>query len=162
MARLKYKPQTEVKEVETIFGKIVIDSSATIHFPNAILGFPKYNYYCICPIPNNKIPGSLIFQCTENDKLTFLVTPIGNFEESSILKYEDITLVATTYNIEEQNLAILGITRLYKSGQELQATINFMAPLFIDLKEKIGFQHVFLKNNYPINYPHELMMKQEK
>ncbi|MDX1916368.1 MAG: flagellar assembly protein FliW [Rickettsiaceae bacterium] len=154
MARLKYK-YLQPKIIETYFGQITVDPDKIINFPKTILGFPQYHDYCICNIPENKVPGSLIMQSAEEDRHAFIITPLGNeiFEASDpVMEYQDLVDVASTYNIKQENLFSLAITKLSKENDKIIKTLNLMAPILIDIHEKLGYQHVFLKNNYPINY----------
>ncbi|NDB82480.1 MAG: hypothetical protein EB127_07040 [Alphaproteobacteria bacterium] len=155
LARLKFKEDFQVKEVETYFGRIILEAARVIYFPNAILGFSEFHNYCIATIPDNKVPGSLILQSIEDEKLAFIVTPLGDdlFDKNNpVLDYEEIEAAASLYNIEETNLSCVAITKLSKLEGEIIKTANLMAPLLLDMREQVGYQHVFLKNNYPINY----------
>ncbi len=155
MARLKYKDQFQEKKLITYFGEITLDPQKVIYFPNAILGFANLYNYCISTIPDNKIPGSLILQSLDNEKIAFIITPLGEAIFSgpdAVMNYDDILQGAKLYNIEGENLSVVAITKISKDGDNLQITANLMAPILIDKQEKVGYQHVLLRNDYPLDY----------
>jgi flagellar assembly factor FliW len=156
MARLKYKLlDSEIRELDTKFGKIQIDMSAAICFPTGVIGISG-NYYCLTEIPENKLPGALLLQNLDNIDFGFLVLPLSEkfyTGENSLIKYEDVESAISSYGIEEENVNILVISSIKKTDGQLKISINLKAPIFIDSKEKIAFQHVFIKKEYPVAYP---------
>lgn len=157
MARLKYKiDATETKEVETRLGKVKLNLSSAIFFPHGIIGFNNLHYYCLCSIPDNKIAdGVLLLQSAEDSKLGFIVLPLAERfykEKNNLIKYEDIMLAANSYDIKEQNLSVLVIASIKIENSKPQISINLKAPILVDGHEKIAYQHVFVKHDYPLAF----------
>lgn len=157
MARLKYKIDvSEIREVETKLGKVQLNLSSAICFPHGIIGFDNLNYYCLCSIPENKIStGALLLQSVEDAKLGFIVLPLAEKlykEQNGLIKYEDILTAASSYGIKEENMNIIVIASLTRENGKPKISINLKAPILVDILEKIAYQHVFVKNDYPLAF----------
>jgi flagellar assembly factor FliW len=156
MARLKYKlEENNITEIETKLGVIKVNVSNAICFPQGIVGFGNLHNYCLAEIPDNILPGALMLQNLEDKKLGFITIPISDIflkGEKPLINYEDILSAAESYGILPENLTVLAILTISKQDGKIGVSINLKAPIIIDKLEKIAYQHVFIKNDYPIAY----------
>lgn len=155
MARLKYKLFEDNKEIETKFGKIIVSIDNTICFPQGIIGFPSCHHYCFTEVPDNKLPGARILHSLEDEKLSFIVLPLAPLfykGENGLIKFDDVASGLESYHINEENLSLVVIAKLIRIDGKLRFSINLKAPLFVDVHEKTAYQHIFIKNDYPISY----------
>ena len=156
MTRLKYKiGSDEVRDIDTKLGKVTLHLSAAICFPHGVIGFDNLHYYCLCAIPEGRMPGALLMQSVEEEKLGFIILPLAEKfykEGGALLELEDVRSAAESYDIREENLTVLVIASLSKEIGERKISINLKAPIFLDNKEKVAYQHVFIKNSYPLSF----------
>lgn len=156
MARLKYKLNDDnITQVTTKLGLITIDLSKAICFPKGIVGFPNLHYYCCVEVPENKLPGALILQSIDDERAGFIVLPLAEKfykGESALIKYEDVLDAAESYGIKEDSINIMVIARVARHDDQFYLTINLKAPIILDLQERLAYQHIFVKNTYPLNY----------
>jgi flagellar assembly factor FliW len=157
MARLKYKlEEYSTREISTKLGTITVDLASAICFPQGIVGFSNLHYYCLAEIPEQKLPGALLLQNLEEEKLGFIVLPLADKfikGDNPLINYEDIKSAAESYSITQDNLSVLVISTISRLEGKFKITINLKAPILIDKNEKVAYQHVFIKNEYPLDYP---------
>lgn len=157
MARLKYKYNAEEKtrEVDTKLGKVSLNLSAAICFPHGIVGFSNKHHYCLAEIPEGKLAGALLLQSLEEDRLGFIVLPLAEkfySGDQNLLLAEDVLEACNLYNIKSEDLDLLVIATLSKIDNKFKISINLKAPILMDRKEKIAYQHVFIRHDYPLTY----------
>ncbi|MDX2050116.1 MAG: flagellar assembly protein FliW [Rickettsiaceae bacterium] len=155
MARLKYIVEDKIYEVSTKLGNIKVSPSNTIFFPRGLCGIGDIKKYCLSNIPENKLPGALIMQSLEGEDLTFIVVPLSSYfyeGEHAVMDYTQIRLASEQYDIKEDNLSVLAISKISKIDDKFEISLNLKAPIFLDTSEKLAFQHVFIKYDYPIDY----------
>lgn len=156
MARLKYKLEEYTKkEIQTKLGKVIIDESSSICFPKGIVGFPSLHYYSIVDVPENQLPGAYMLQSIEDDKLAFVILPLVEkfyTGENSLIMNEDIKIATDSYGILAENLKLFVIAKIQKIEENIKFSINLKAPILLDAKEKVAYQHVFIRKDYPLAY----------
>jgi len=158
MAKLQYKfDSSNISTINTRFGEIDVNSSSIFCFPQGVVGIPNSHYYYLCEVPENKIPGACLVHGLDEDKISFITLPLDKkfyIGEDAIIKQEDINNAVETYNISYDDLIILVIAKITydKESKKVDISINLKAPIFVNLKERVAFQHVFISKEYPLKY----------
>lgn len=159
MVKLRYKfDHTNITTINTKFGEIKTDLSSIYCFPKGIVGIPNAHYYYICEVPENKVPGAYLIHGLDECEISFITLPLTEkfyVGENALIKYEDIYNSTETYNINHDDLMILVIAKISRDSDsnKINISINLKAPIFVDLKEKTAYQHVFIRKEYPLEYP---------
>ena len=156
MSMLKKKQsESEICKINTKFGTVEADLDSAIYFPKGIVGFCKSNYYCITNVPENKLPGAFLLQSLDQQDLCFIILNLPEklyTGENALINYDDISDAVENFKIGKNNLEIMAIAKISKKDDNIRISINLRAPLFIDIKNKIAYQHVFVKDDYPLAY----------
>jgi flagellar assembly factor FliW len=73
-------------------------------------------------------------------------------EENPVMQQRDIAQVSAMLDIAPGELMILVIVTLAAGPAGIQKFLNLRAPLFIDVRRKLGAQVVLADTNYPLRY----------
>lgn len=159
MVRRKHeeKVDEELIQINTKFGYITLNPAKALTFPYGIVGYSNIKKYCLAAFPGqSKLSGSYLLHSIEAEEkvcfVTFLLVKEFYQDENSLIKRSDINDAVEGLKIAEDDLNMFIIAKLHKINEELKVSINLKAPIFVDLKNKIGYQRVLLKNNYSMNY----------
>ena len=136
--------------IQTKFlGEIDIEEQDIITFELGLPGFPAYTKYTLLGLDAD-VPMALL-QCVENVELGFLVVLPYVFKTDYAfdLSEEDIHELQIK---EEQDVITYAILTLQETLTE--STMNLLAPIVINTKQKLGKQIVLTESEkYPIRYP---------
>ncbi len=154
---LKYKTieDSKLTQVNTRFGEISIAPEKKIAFNDGLLGIPFRNF-CLANFPQNE--HFKILQSLENDELSFMVLPIYSGDEDitihDLIEKEDILKAAKTFDIAQKDLLMMLIVTIHNDSEAnaSKLSVNLRAPLVIDVKNAIGFQHVFTNQKYIVRH----------
>ncbi|MBE1447431.1 flagellar assembly protein FliW [Paenibacillus sp. OAS669] len=130
-------------------GKITVDEQEIITFPTGIPGFEELKTYAIVT-PDPDLPLSYL-QSVENPELSFIIVDPFLFEPS----YEFILSETAKEELKaslEQDIVVWSIVSVRDDFKN--ATHNLLAPLVINMKERLGKQ-VILQNT-PYKTRHRL------
>lgn len=139
-------------EINTKYlGKINIDQSSIISFPNGLLGLKDSKNFAI--INMEDMPQFRFLQDIENENISFLVINPWEFFPDYDIELPDEKLGNININPKGENLMeIYTIVTLSKEFKK--STSNLLAPVVINVKEKKGKQ--FVLNNSPYTTKHPL------
>ncbi|WP_028551005.1 flagellar assembly protein FliW [Paenibacillus sp. UNC451MF] len=124
-------------------GKITIDDKEIIHFPTGIPGFEELKKYVIIR-PDADLPLSYL-QSVENPELSFIVTDPFVFEPN----YEFVLPETAKEELKaslEQDIVVWSIVSVRDDFKN--ATHNLLAPLVINMKERLGKQVILQNTSY--------------
>ncbi len=161
MIKTAFKKQlieTESEEIIiTRFGKAIFNVEKAIYFPHGLLGIKHVKSFIIVAYPDVNVKSYSLLQSIEDKNLCFLTIPLTpDFfaTKDSLLAHDDISNALTQYDIDEANLAIILVATIHnnKNNKIHKVSVNLKAPLLIDTLKLIGYQHVFIKQDYPIKY----------
>ena len=139
-------------EINTKYlGKVNIDASSILSFPNGLLGLKDSKKFAI--INMEDMPQFRFLQDIENENISFLVINPWEFFTDYDIELPDEKLENININPKGENLMeIYTIVTLSKEFKK--STSNLLAPVVINLKEKKGKQ--FVLNNSPYTTKHPL------
>jgi len=114
------------------FGKIEFNEDNVILFNDGILGFEELKKYLLI---------------SEKDGLFFWLSSVEQPE--IIFPLFAIKLLKENYH-QEENYEPYGIVKLDKEPSKI--TVNLKSPIYIDQKNRVGFQTILDVDKYPIDY----------
>jgi flagellar assembly factor FliW len=136
-------------KIETArFGELSIEESGIYYFAQGIPGFEEYRRYVLLQ-PSLEVPFCYL-QSVEDGDLAFLITdpflhaPNYEFELPDSLKLE---LRVTQPN----HVSVWAIVTASRSLED--ATMNLMAPLVLNVEEKLGKQVILHDSGYAAKHP---------
>lgn len=127
------------------FGDVEYEPSDIITFPQGIPGFEEQRTFIIIPSGDVEFPFNTLHS-TENESLAFIVTDPFLFVENYDFELSkgDADLLKISGEDDLEDVLALSIVTIPENVEN--TTINIMAPLMINNKEKIGKQ--ILLNEY--------------
>ncbi len=139
-------------EINTKYlGKINIDQSSILSFPNGLLGLKDSKEFVIINLED--IPKFKFLQDIKNEMVSFLIVNPWDFFPDYDIELPDEKLENININPKGENLMeIYNIVTLSKEFKK--STANLLAPVVINSKEKKGKQ--FVLNNSPYTTKHSL------
>lgn len=139
-------------EINTKYlGKINIDKSSVLSFPNGLLGLKDSKEFAIINLED--IPHFKFLQDIRNENISFLVINPWDFFSDYDIELPDDKLKNIDINPKGDNLMEI-YTIITLSKEFKKSTANLLAPVVINLKEKKGKQIVL--NNSPYTTKHSI------
>src|SRR5690606_12237995 len=115
------------------FGEIRIAQEDIIHFPDGLLGFEELHRYVVV---ERERKGPIRFlQAVDDGRIAFAVTDPQTFRPDYLPELGEEDRAALQYESDE-DLAVLVILTVPQEVREM--TANLMAPVIINVKERIG------------------------
>lgn len=140
--------KTTIKINSTRFGEVEIDKNVVFDFVSPIIGFSEYRRFAL--IDHNPDSPFKWLQSIEEEDLAFPITLCSFFGINYQFKIEDE---------EEQKLEIENPDDIFvcnianiPSSNPTGATINMLAPIIINLKNKKAMQIVLKNTNFEVRY----------
>lgn len=119
------------------FGEITIEQDQVIHFPEGILGFEELQRYVVV---EREGQGPIRFlQALDDGRIAFAVTDPTTFRPDYLPQLWDEDRAFLKCDSDE-DLAVLVILTVPEEVREM--TANLMAPVVINVKERVGRQVV--------------------
>lgn len=134
--------------IETRFGKMEFLLQNAILMPRGMLGYADYHSYGLANMPDPKLEQFKLFQCLEEDSLSFVVAPMNPGPES--IEVADIEAACEALAIDPANAATLLVVSTRQIGAATQITVNLRAPIILDGISQKAYQHVLMNNRYPV------------
>lgn len=114
------------------FGELDFEENLILDFPSGLFGFEQLKKFVLI-----KIEEELFYWLNSVEQPEIAFPLFG------------ISVVDENYPTEKNGEAF-GIVTLNRDP--MQITINLKAPVYINQNEKLGFQKIIDKENYPVNY----------
>lgn len=144
------KECSDYMKIATKFlGEVEIVKEDVLTFPEGIPGFSDSTKFVLLPLDQD-LPLALL-QATENAELGFVVAYPFVFKADYAfdLSMEDSEVLVAKH---EEDLVTYAIVTLKEKLSE--STMNLLAPVVINMKEKVGKQLVLSDSKaYPLRYP---------
>jgi flagellar assembly factor FliW len=117
------------------FGAIEIEDEKILTFPAGIIGFPNHKKYCLVNRPES-MPYFWL-QCVDHPDWAFVVLPTMVFKEDYQLELSsaDQALLKLT---PEDTPVVIAVVVIPPDPK--QATVNLLAPVVINERERLGSQ----------------------
>lgn len=144
------QPDTTIEEINTRFGKAVINRSQSISFPKGILGMPDKTSFCLTSFPLTKLPQFKLLQCSSDNDLAFAVLPVE--VDNKFIEKKDIENACKQLGMPIVDIGLLLIVSVHRKISGVNLSVNARAPLFIDTGKKTAVQYVMPDNKYEIRH----------
>jgi flagellar assembly factor FliW len=132
----------------TRFGEMEIDPDTTIRMPRGLMGFAALHEFALAALPEDRFAGFRVLQSVEDASVSFIVLP---YEPAlGAVAPEDLAEAFRALGIAEADGAVLLIVSVRRTGQEATASVNLRAPVVVDVKRRMGWQHVLANQAYPV------------
>ncbi|MFO0110085.1 MAG: flagellar assembly protein FliW [Alphaproteobacteria bacterium] len=136
--------------VETRFGKVKLQRSQSVMFPNGMLGLPDKMQFCLTRFPSEKMERFLLLQSLDEASLSFITLPLDL--KNPIIDQVDILQAASDLEIAPEALALLLIVSVHRDMSGIKLSVNARAPLLVNAQNRTASQFVFSSNKYEIRH----------
>ena len=147
----KVTPPVDFPEViQSRFGEISVDASRSITFPRGLLGMPDKSNFVLTNFTSQKMEQFKLLQSLDELQLSFITLPLDL--NNDIISTADIRGAADDLEIAYDDLVALLIVSVHRSPDSVRLSVNARAPLFLDVKQKLGMQFVFPNDSYKVQH----------
>ncbi len=137
--------------IQSRFGEVKVNPAAPVIFPNGILGLSNLTQYCLTEFPTPKMNEHFrLLQSLEDHSISFITMPMQ--AENPVISLEDAHKTCEEANVEKESALFLFIASMEKVGDIINITVNAKAPIIVDAKRKLAWQHVFSHNDYDMKH----------
>jgi flagellar assembly factor FliW len=143
-------PREDVVLVETRFGTMRFDRANAVRMPRGLLGYAQHHDFALADLPDPKLEQFKLLQCLSEPSLSFIVAPLN--PESAIVAPADIESACQTLGIAYGDAAVLAVVATRRIGASTQISVNLRAPVIIDTRNALAWQHVLANNRYPVRH----------
>ncbi len=134
--------------LSTRFGEMEIDPDSTIRMPRGLMGFSTLREFALASLPEERFAGFRVLQSVEDASVSFIVLPYN--PALVAIAPEDIAETLGALGIAEGDGAVLLIVSVRRAGEETGVSVNLRAPIVVDVKRRMGWQHVLANQIYPV------------
>lgn len=135
--------------LETRFGTVPLDQDRQVRFRGGLPGFPSVEIFQLEPLPGLESE-LMLLQAVDASEVGFITLPLPL--DMPVLRPGDIKDVAQMLEIEPGELMILAIVTLVSGAAGIETFLNLRAPLFVDVRRKVGAQVVLGDPSYPLRH----------
>ena len=148
-------PEQEPKgkvTVETRFGVIEFDRSATLTFPKGIPGFKDYHEFGMAKLPGAGESNLVLLQSIEPGELSFIVCCYEL--AAGLIDPEDIAQACQSLGIQPTDCAIVVVANFHRAGAGAgtRMSVNLRAPLLIDTANRLAWQYILSNEKYDVRH----------
>jgi flagellar assembly factor FliW len=133
----------------TRFGPVPLDPDRQVRFRGGLPGFPSIERFQLEPLPGLESE-LMLLQAIEAPEIGFITLPLPI--DMPVLRATDVADVARLLDIEPGELMILAIVTLAQGAAGVETSLNLRAPLFIDVRRRVGAQVVLGDPSYPLRH----------
>ncbi len=136
--------------IQSRFGEIMVDASRSITFPRGLLGMPDKSNFVLTNFNSPKMEQFKLLQSLDELQLSFITLPLDL--TNNIINIADIRGAVDDLQIAYDDLVVLLIVSVHRSPDSVRLSVNARAPLFVDVKQKLGMQYVFQNDTYKVQH----------
>lgn len=133
----------------TRFGPVALDADRQYRFRGGLPGFPEAERFQLDPIPEVD-SDFMLLQAVDAPEVGFVVVALP--DDVPVLRPDDIDHVRAMLDIDSGELTILAVVTFVQTDGSLEKFVNLRAPLFVDVRRKVGAQVVLANPAYPLRY----------
>ena len=131
------------------FGKITVSDDSFFQFVMPVVGFDELSSYVLIEHSENSIFKWL--QSVENSMLAFPVVSCANLPFDYVIDLPENAVEALQIeNVDD--LLVMNVASI-PSSDPSSATINLLAPIVFNIKNKLAGQIILSGSGYEVNYP---------
>lgn len=142
--------KSQVPVVQTRFGDMAYVPQDRMTFPQGLLGFGECREFVSLRVPAVLGDDFLLLQCLENKDLAFVMRRA----EPETWSGAELDGAVQELAMDRAHLEIYTLVTLHRDAEgKTVATANLRAPLFVDARDKMAHQYVFLNGAYGLKTP---------
>lgn len=134
----------------TRFGPVPLDPDRQVRFRGGLPGFPRIERFQLEPLPGLESE-LMLLQAIEVPDIGFITLPLP-VEDMCVLRSSDVADVTRMLDIDLGELMILAIVTLAQGAAGIETFLNLRAPLFVDVRRRMGTQVVLGDPSYPLRH----------
>lgn len=135
---------------KTRFGEVSYDETKVLSFPNGILGMPNQESFFIATFPTAKMAKFQVMQSLNDKDVSFAVMPLDSLPGA--IEASDLDEVRKVLEMTSEDMLVMLIVSIQKTPSGSRLSVNVRAPLFINAKDKTGYQIVLANSKYPVQH----------
>lgn len=141
---------TEPDVIVTRFGKLAFDPETILTFDQGLYGFEHQRRFFLTQVPDWPDFFKLL-QSMDDPNLSLIVLPLegGN----GPIDPKDFAQACESLGYDPMSTSVIGIVTMREDSSNQVFTVNLKAPLLIDSRRRVGRQHVFASEKYPLRHP---------
>ena len=144
--------------IATRFGDLAVDPDKLIAFDQGLYGLEQHHRFLLTDVPGWPNFFKLL-QAVDDPKLSLIVLPLeGDEGPIDPLDFDD---ACKTLGYDRAAVTAIGIVTMRDDEDGPVFTVNLKAPLLIDSRHRVGRQHVFASEKYPLRHPLQAHDQQE-
>jgi len=147
---LTAEPAAEPIVLRTRFGEMTVDPQSVLHLPRGLMGFAGLHDYALATLPTERYGRFQVLQSLEAPEVSFIVLPYQ--ASDSLITEPDLAAAYDTLGVAHGEAATLLIVSIRKAGEATTVSVNLRAPVVIDLKRRMGWQHVLANPEYSVRH----------
>ena len=137
--------------IDTRFGRIAFKRSKLVAMPIGMLGFGHLRNYGLADLPDPRFSAFKLLQAADDAAVSFVVLPID--PKGGMIDEQDWRSAFAALEVRpEEGLLALVVSPRTEDGQ-IRFTVNCRAPVIIDTRRLIGWQHVLPNPRYEVRHP---------
>jgi flagellar assembly factor FliW len=136
--------------LQTRFGEMTVDPEAVLHLPRGLMGFSNLHDFALAALPSERYGRFQVLQSLEAPEVSFIVLPYQ--PSDALIAEEDLAAAYQVLGVAPEQGAILLIVSIRKSGEAAAVSVNLRAPLLLDPKRRVGWQHVLPNPEYSVRH----------
>ena len=140
----------EIETIQTRFGQVTIYRKNPIVFPNGMLGLPDKFSFCLTKFPSEKLARFKLLQSLEDMELSFITLPLEM--DNAVVERKDIEQACKDLEIASDDLTLLLVVTVHRTGNGVKLSVNARAPIFINTTRRVASQYVFHNTKYNIQH----------
>lgn len=141
---------SDVETMQTRFGQVTVYRKNPIVFPNGLLGLPDKFSFCLTKFPSEKLARFKLLQSLEDAELSFITLPLEM--DNAVVDRADIDQACKDLEITHDDLTLLLIVTVHRTGAGVKLSVNARAPIFINTTRRVASQFVFHNAKYNIQH----------
>jgi flagellar assembly factor FliW len=144
------EPALEAIVLQTRFGEMSVDPDTVLRLPRGLMGFAGLNEYALATLPEERYGRFRVLQSLQAPDVSFIVLP---YEPSdALIGEQDLGQAYETLGIAPGEAVTLLIVSIRKQGEQASVSVNLRAPVVIDLKRRMAWQHVLANPEYSVRH----------
>lgn len=144
------RPRDGARVIASKIGEVEISDSNILTFPRGVLGFDGRSEYAVLNLPQPGMERFKLLQSLDDPQLGFIVTEAASAADA--IDPSDLQDAYKQCDVRPSDALTLLIVSVRKVESGVELSANLRAPIVIDVKRRIGRQHVMSNGRYPIRF----------
>lgn len=136
--------------IDTRFGRFEFDTTKAVTISRGLLGFADHTVFGIANLPQPGFEHFVLLQSLNDPEITFVVLPLEIV--AGLIDAAHIDDARKTLKIAPEDLAVVLVVAIRQIADRPQISVNLRAPIFLDSRNRTGWQFVLGSGNYSVRH----------